>query len=54
MQWAPKQTLVGTEHTYTHTHSHTHARIHEHATQFLGGMEKNATREKDATVWVKD
>ena len=43
MQWAPKQMLVGTEHTHTHTHSHTHAHIHAHATQFLGGMEKTKT-----------
>lgn len=55
-----KQILVGTEHTHvqqTHarawarTHMHTHT--HTHVLQFIGGMKKNATLEKNATVWVK-
>lgn len=35
---------VGT-HAYVHTHTH--------VLQFIGGMKKNATLEKNATVWVK-
>lgn len=40
--------------TRPHTHTCTHAHTYAHAPQFIGGMKKNATLEKNATVWVKD
>lgn len=36
MQWAPKQILVGTEHTRTHPRT----RAHTHTTQIIGGVKK--------------
>lgn len=42
MQWAPKQILMGTEHTHTctHTHARAHTHTHTHATEITGGMKK--------------